>query len=533
MRVIVCNDYKEVSRRSAQIVAGQIMIKPNCTLGLATGSTPLGTYENLIRMYEDGDLDFSSVVSFNLDEYYPLDAKNNQSYHYYMNENLFSKINIKPENTYILDGKAEDPNAECERFEKLIEANGGIDLQILGIGQNGHIGFNEPDYSLNSVTHLTDLTESTIKANSRFFEDMSLVPTQALTMGIGTILKAKKIILIANGAKKHRVVKSLLSGEINTSIPASMLKVHPDVTLICDREAYESSRIGVDVGGTDIKFGVIDDDHNVIERYSIPTPFEATADELCNVIGDKCIEIAKAYAINGIGMGVPGVIREGLVSSVNLKFDKYPLAKKLEKYTGLGVELTNDANCAALGEAFAGAGKDADNILLITLGTGIGGGIILGDRVYEGNGCAGEIGHMIIETNGRECPCGLKGCFEQYASTSALIKDATKAANENPDSLLAGLLKENGKLNGVLILGAVKDGCPVANKVFDQYTTWLANGIDGLINIFDPDMVVISGGISNAGEALTNPIQKKIHFSVPVKCSKLKNDAGIIGASIL
>ncbi len=533
MRVIVCKDYDEVSKKSAQIVAGQVTIKPNCTLGLATGSTPLGTYEKLIKMYEDGDLDFSSVVSFNLDEYYPLDADSDQSYHYYMNENLFSKINIKPENTHILNGKAEDPHAECEKFEKMIESNGGIDLQILGIGQNGHIGFNEPDYSLNSVTHLTDLTESTIKANSRFFEDMSMVPTQALTMGIGTILKAKKIILIANGAKKHRVVKSLLSGEINTSIPASMLKVHPDVTLICDREAYESTRIGVDVGGTDIKFGVIDDGHNVIARYQFPTPFDASGDELCKAIADKCIEISKEYATNGIGIGVPGVIREGLVTSSNLNFNKYPLAKKLEELTGIGVELTNDANCAALGEAFAGAGKEADNILLITLGTGIGGGIILGDRVYEGKGCAGEIGHICIETNGRECPCGLKGCFEQYASTSALIKDATKAAKENPESLIAKLLNENGKLNGILIMSAVNDGCPVANKVFDQFTTYLACGINSLINVFDPDMIVISGGISNAGEALTDPVQKKIQYDVPVKCSMLRNDAGIIGASIL
>lgn len=533
MRVIICKDYDEVSRKSAQIVAGQVTIKPNCTLGLATGSTPLGTYNNLIKMYEDGDLDFSSVTTYNLDEYYPLDADNDQSYHYYMNENFFSKINIKKENTHILDGKAEDPEKECDLFEKKIIASGGIDLQILGIGQNGHIGFNEPDYSLNSVTHLTDLTENTIKANSRFFEDESMVPTKALTMGIGTILKAKKIILIANGAKKHRVIKALLSGEINTSIPASMLKVHPDVTLICDREAYESCRIGVDVGGTDIKFGVIDDDHNVIARYQFPTPFEASGDEICKAVADKCIEISKEYAINGIGIGVPGVIRDGLVTSVNLKFSNYPLAKNMEKLTGLGVELSNDANCAALGEAICGAGKDADNILLITLGTGIGGGIIIGNRVYEGKGCAGEVGHLCIEVNGRECPCGLKGCFEQYASVSALVKDACKAAENNKDSILAKLYAENGKLNGILIFQAINEGCPIAKAVLDKFTDYLANGINSLINIFDPDMVVISGGISNAGEALSDPIQKKIINNVPVKCSTLKNDAGIIGASVL
>ena len=188
-------------------------------------------------MYDEKRVDFSDIRTFNLDEYYPISADNPQSYHYFMEENLFSKINIKKENTHILDGKCSDTFAECDNFEKLIAQNGGIDLQILGIGQNGHIGFNEPAENLNLLTHLTSLTESTVRANSRFFDDISDVPTKALTMGIGTILKARKIIILANGGGKKEAVKALLTDSITTDVPASMLKVHSDVTLICDKEA--------------------------------------------------------------------------------------------------------------------------------------------------------------------------------------------------------------------------------------------------------------------------------------------------------
>ena len=238
MRVIICNNYDEVSKAAADIVASQIILKPNSVLGLATGSTPVGMYNLLSQMNKEGKIDFKDVLSFNLDEYYPLNSDNDQSYHYFMNENLFSKININPKNTYILDGMAEDTEKECMDFEKLIEEKGGIDLQILGIGQNGHIGFNEPDEALIPRTHLTELTESTINANSRFFENIEDVPTKALTMGIGTILNAKKIVLLASGKSKQKVVKELLNGNITTSNPSSMLNLHSDVVLICDKEAY-------------------------------------------------------------------------------------------------------------------------------------------------------------------------------------------------------------------------------------------------------------------------------------------------------
>ncbi len=238
MRIIVKENYEEMSMVAANIVLAQLTVKPDCVLGLATGSTPIGMYNILAEEYKNGRADFSEVKSFNLDEYYPLEASNPQSYHYFMEENLFSKININKNNVHIPDGMCGDTKTECENYEKMIHDCGGVDMQILGIGQNGHIGFNEPDTSLYPDTHLTGLTENTISANSRFFDNIEDVPKQALTMGIGTILKAKKIILLASGAAKHDVVKQLLEGNITTNVPASMLKVHPDVVLICDKAAY-------------------------------------------------------------------------------------------------------------------------------------------------------------------------------------------------------------------------------------------------------------------------------------------------------
>ena len=238
MRVIVCNDYDEMSIKAAKLVASQITLKPNCVMGLATGSTPIGLYDRLVEMEKMGEVDFSDVTTFNLDEYYPISPKNDQSYRYFMNKHLFSKVNIDIKRTHVPNGETDDPDAECERYEKLINAAGGIDLQILGIGQNGHIGFNEPDINLNTVTHLTDLTESTIDANSRFFASSDEVPTKAITMGMASVLKSRKIILLASGRTKAAVVAELLKDSINTSVPATLLNVHPDVVLICDREAY-------------------------------------------------------------------------------------------------------------------------------------------------------------------------------------------------------------------------------------------------------------------------------------------------------
>ena len=238
MKVIVCNDYNEMSAKAASIVASQMILKPNCVLGLATGSTPIGLYNNLVEMEKAGEIDFSDVTSINLDEYYPISPKNDQSYRYFMNEHLFSRVNIDIARTHVPNGETKDPEAEGARYDKLIESVGGIDLQILGIGQNGHIGFNEPDVNLYTGTHVTGLTESTIEANSRFFASKDEVPTKAITMGMASILGARKIILLASGSSKAPVVAELLKGFINTNVPASLLNVHPDVVLICDREAY-------------------------------------------------------------------------------------------------------------------------------------------------------------------------------------------------------------------------------------------------------------------------------------------------------
>lgn len=238
MRLQVFENYEEVSKAAAKLVASQIIIKPDSVLGLATGSTPVGMYRELCRMYRDGELDFSAITTFNLDEYYPIDKDNEQSYHAFMWENLFSHINLRKEAAHIPDGSAADAQAECEAYERAVSES-GVDLQILGIGQNGHIGFNEPDECLEAKTHVTDLTENTIQANSRFFESEDLVPKKALTMGVGTILSAKKIVLLACGKNKHEAVAKLLSGKVTTSSPASFLNLHNDVIVICDKEAYE------------------------------------------------------------------------------------------------------------------------------------------------------------------------------------------------------------------------------------------------------------------------------------------------------
>ncbi len=237
MRLIKCKNPDEVSKEAAKIIAGQMALKPDSTIGFATGSTPVGTYKILIDMYKNGELDFSKITAFNLDEYYPIEHKNDQSYYYFMRDNLFSHVNIDPENCHIPNGEAKDADAECAEYDKLIQEKGGIDLQILGIGQNGHIGFNEPDENLFCATHKTKLTDNTIEANSRFFATKEEVPTHALTMGIGEIMKARRIILLATGKNKQQAVKALLNDYLNTNVPATMLKLHSDVVLICDEDA--------------------------------------------------------------------------------------------------------------------------------------------------------------------------------------------------------------------------------------------------------------------------------------------------------
>lgn len=238
MKFIVCNNYEEMSRKAAEIIADVIKAKPDCILGLATGSTPVGAYKELIAMNKSGEISFKAVKSYNLDEYYPISPDNDQSYRYFMNDNLFNHIDIEMENTHLLNGEAADADAECKAYDEAIKAAGGIDIQILGIGRNGHIAFNEPDEALIAPTHKTGLTADTIDANSRFFASADLVPKHALTMGMASIFGAGKIILLANGASKAKAISELRSDKITTSNPSTLLKLHPDVTIICDKEAY-------------------------------------------------------------------------------------------------------------------------------------------------------------------------------------------------------------------------------------------------------------------------------------------------------
>lgn len=237
MRIIITEDYNKLSTLAANEIVKLINEKSNCILGLATGSTPLGTYKNLIELYNNGKVDFNNVVSFNLDEYLGLDSTHPQSYRYFMDNNLFNHINIKKENTHIPNGVATDIKKECLNYDKAINDIGNIDLQILGIGTNGHIGFNEPSSYLVSETHVTDLKENTINANSRFFNSLDEVPTSAITMGLYSIMHAKKIILLANGENKSDIISRLAEGKITTDVPASILLLHKNVTVILDKLA--------------------------------------------------------------------------------------------------------------------------------------------------------------------------------------------------------------------------------------------------------------------------------------------------------
>ncbi|MGB9780466.1 MAG: glucosamine-6-phosphate deaminase [Caldanaerobacter sp.] len=237
MRVMIVRDYDEMSRRAAEIVKEQILKKPDAVLGLATGSTPLGLYRYLIQMYKNGEIDFSRVITFNLDEYIGLPPEHPQSYHYFMFENLFNHINIKRENVHIPSGIAENLEEECKRYERELKEKGPIDLQVLGIGVNGHIGFNEPDESIETKTHIVTLTEDTINANKRFFKSIEEVPRRAITMGLASIMRAKKIILLASGKSKANAIRETLKGKLTTKVPSTVLLLHSNVTIIIDKEA--------------------------------------------------------------------------------------------------------------------------------------------------------------------------------------------------------------------------------------------------------------------------------------------------------
>ena len=237
MKIIVAKDYAEMSRKAASIIAAQLIQKPDCVLGLATGGTPVGTYEKLVEWYNQGDLDFSQVTTVNLDEYRGLPRSNDQSYWYFMHDNLFNHVNVRPDAVNVPNGENPDAEAACAEYEEIIKSVGGIDLQLLGIGHDGHIGFNEPADHFAVTTQCVDLTEETIEANKRFFASKDDVPRQAYTMGIGTIMKARKVLLIANGTGKAEIVKKSFFGPVCPQVPASILQLHPDFTLVIDEEA--------------------------------------------------------------------------------------------------------------------------------------------------------------------------------------------------------------------------------------------------------------------------------------------------------
>ena len=232
MKFITVDSYEKLSRQAANIISAQVIIKPDSVLGLATGSSPLGTYKQLIEWYNKGDIDFSGVTSVNLDEYVGLDGNNDQSYRYFMNKNFFEHINIDLGNTFVPNGCAVDLAGEGRRYDEHISELGGIDLQLLGIGHDGHIGFNEPDKYFVKSTHVVDLHESTIKANSRFFANIDDVPKKAITLGMVSIMQAKKILLIASGKAKRDILEKAFYGPITPEIPASILQLHPDITVI-------------------------------------------------------------------------------------------------------------------------------------------------------------------------------------------------------------------------------------------------------------------------------------------------------------
>ena len=239
MKIIRTKDYRDMSRKAANIISAQMLLKDDSVLGLATGSTPIGTYDQLVEWYKKGDLDFSKITTVNLDEYKGLPKENDQSYWYFMNKNLFSRVNIRPDYHFLPDGTNLDSENECERYEKLIDSLGGVDLQLLGLGHNGHIGFNEPCDSFPKSVHAVDLTESTIEANKRFFASEADVPRQAYSLGIKNIMQARKILVVASGEDKADALYNAVHGEITPEVPASILQLHNDVTIVADEAALK------------------------------------------------------------------------------------------------------------------------------------------------------------------------------------------------------------------------------------------------------------------------------------------------------
>ena len=237
MRIIRTKNYDEMSRKAAAIIAAQVIHKPNCVLGLATGGTPVGTYKNLVEWYKSGDLDFSEVSTVNLDEYRGLPREHRESYWSFMHRNLFDHVNIPADRINLPDGTNMDATAECRRYDAVIASMGGVDLQLLGIGHDGHIGFNEPSDAFDMGTHCVDLTEETIEANKRFFASRDEVPRQAYTMGTHTIMSARKVLMIVSGRDKAEIIKKAFFGPVTPHVPASILQMHPNFVLVADEDA--------------------------------------------------------------------------------------------------------------------------------------------------------------------------------------------------------------------------------------------------------------------------------------------------------
>lgn len=290
--------------------------------------------------------------------------------------------------------------------------------------------------------------------------------------------------------------------------------------------------LGIDLGGTDVKFGVVSGE-KMVYQSKISTNTEsamAILDEIC----DECKRIYQEYPYEKVGMGVPGVVRDGLLTTDNLPFLDVPVVEEMEKRLGLPVLVDNDANCAALGETLFGKGKGRKNTVLITIGTGIGGGVIIDGKLLRGRGGAGELGDMTIQAeNGLPCNCGSFGCWEQYASTSALVRQAKLAAEERPESILGMLYADEEKQNGVTFFLALESGCTVAQKVYDTYLDWLCIGLKSLVKIFDPEVIFLGGGITGQGDVLLKPLMKKMGNCVPVEIAALQNNAGVFGAANL
>lgn len=237
MKIKIFENYEKMSIEATRIIASQILRQPDSVLGFATGSTPLLTYKRLIRLYEEGLISFKKIKTFNLDEYINIDVKNPGSYRAFMENTLFNKIDIDEKNWFIPDGNAENIEEECILYDKKIKEQGGIDLQLLGMGTNGHIAFNEPGTSFSTRTHVVSLKQNTINDNSRFFDRLEDVPTKAVTLGIRSIMEAKQILFMANGAAKAKAVRDALEGPISIDLPASVLQLHPNVTILLDEAA--------------------------------------------------------------------------------------------------------------------------------------------------------------------------------------------------------------------------------------------------------------------------------------------------------